>query len=69
METFIDKKNSTNEVTLTASKLDKPSFFKGSSKAEDEVIIGVDWEGELIDALEYLNKSRIENKALKRQLK
>ena len=41
---------------------------KESSRSEDEDCIEVDWEGELISALEDLKKSGKDNKALIEQL-
>ena len=59
METIVDNKlHSVEEATRAASKPHKPIFSGGSSKFDDEVSIGVDWEGELIITLDELNKSR-----------
>ena len=58
METVVNKKQSVEELTRNVSNPYKPSCFKGSLNSEDEVSLGVDWEGELINALDDLKKSR-----------
>ena len=69
METIIDNKHFVEEVTQTVSNPDKPSFSKGSPNPKDEIWLRVDQEGELMNGLDDLKKSRKGNKALKEQLK
>ena len=65
IETFVNNKNSMEEVTRFASNPDKSYVSEEIPKSKDEYSLGVDQEGELISALDELKKSRKENKVLK----
>ena len=76
MDSFETQYPPTERVKARANTFSNPSFTKKksnsideSSKYEDhEESIEVDWEGEIVSALEELKKSRRSNKALKDQL-